>query len=65
MRLDRLPEPLKVEVQRLWDIYAQDTGHLTFDEWIVASQTEPGRKIMARAVESAVLDRSVGYSVER
>lgn len=65
IKVDQLPEELRAEVQRLWDLYRQDTGHMTFDQWVIASQTEPGKKIMAAAVEAALADRSVGYSVER
>ncbi|MFD1558340.1 hypothetical protein ACFSHT_22370 [Paraburkholderia silviterrae] len=71
LKIERLPAPLKAEVERLWALYKRDTCFMTFDEWIVASQTEPGRKIMAQAVESTIerrerFDRAVGgYSVER
>ena len=70
-KVERLPAELKAEVERLWEIYKQDTGFMTFDAWIIATQTEPGRKAMALAVESTLdrqhnFDRVVGgYSVER
>ena len=67
IKVSHLPEELQAEIQRLWDLYRQDTGHMTFDQWIVATQTEPGKKAMARAVESVLspIDLSLGYSVER
>lgn len=67
IKVAHLPEELQAEVQRLWNLYRQDTGHMTFDQWIVATQTEPGKKAMALAVESvlAPIDLSVGYSPER
>jgi hypothetical protein len=67
IKMAHLPEDLQAEIQRLWDLYRQDTGHMTFDQWIVATQTEPGKKAMALAVESALapIDLSLGYSPER
>lgn len=70
IKVDRLPPELKAEVQRLWDVYALDTGFMTFDEWVIATQTEPGRKAVSDAVESTLerkarIDRSIGHSVER
>lgn len=67
IKVAHLPEELQAEIQRLWDLYRQDTGHMTFDQWIVATQTVPGKKAMARAVESTIspIDLSLGYSPER
>lgn len=70
IKVERLPAELQAEVQLLWDVYKRDTGFMTFDEWIVAVHTEPGRKIMASAVESTLerrerFDRIVGCAVEQ
>jgi hypothetical protein len=73
IKVERLSPALKAEVERLWEVYKQDTGFMTFDEWIIATQTEPGRKAVSLAAErtfdavatASAMDRSLAFSVER
>jgi len=73
IKVERLSPALKAEVERLWEVYRQDTGFMTFDEWIIATQTEPGRKAVALAAAdtfdaaavASAMDRSSVFSVER
>lgn len=64
IKVERLTPELKAEVERLWNVYKQDTGFMTFDEWIIATQTEPGRKAVSIAARR-VFDNAAAHSVER
>nr|WKF58811.1 hypothetical protein HUO10_003312 [Paraburkholderia busanensis] len=66
IKVERLSPELKAEVQRLWDIYVQDTGYMTFDEWLISTQIAPLKKEIAAAAQRMVGgDKTVFPGMER